>query len=353
MSAPPPHPPPAGAASRPRPRPRPSCTLDAHLPRSPTVATCTRARREPPGAAQPGRPPASRPPPPPQARYEGHFLDHIATKIAQATGTEHVPLEKCDAAASWWMRMRDDKLVRPPTVANCAARGAALELLNRQAALLIAENGLKVRRPATDVTTVTNVTASQGAALRPRRSRAELGGGKRHPSPFPRSLLALPTLLTLLTLRSHPSPVTRLRSSLVLRPLRRPCRPPIACPALAPIACPALAPHCLPSPSPSPLAPRPSPLAPRPSPLAPLGTHVRDLIAAANQHHGALIQREAGRRPFLVEQEDCGHGASGTKVSSKVSVLWSSLSSGAAVGMSRSRSGYGSGWRRVRGRKGW
>ncbi|KAL1523733.1 hypothetical protein AB1Y20_018662 [Prymnesium parvum] len=79
-----------------------------------------------------------------QQRYKGHFLDHIAAKIGAANGEPPTPLEECDVSASWWMRMRDGKLPRPAS-AKHAASGPELELLNRQAAVLIAEHGLRVR----------------------------------------------------------------------------------------------------------------------------------------------------------------------------------------------------------------
>ena len=78
-----------------------------------------------------------------QQRYESHFLDHIAAKIASKTGAPPAPLQTVEPARSWWIAMRASP-ARDEPILRDAARGADLEVLNRQMALLIAEHGLTV-----------------------------------------------------------------------------------------------------------------------------------------------------------------------------------------------------------------
>jgi len=98
-----------------------------------------------------------------QEAYRGHFLPHVADRIAHATGEPIPSLEPVDMAEStWWLRLQADPAYAPSpalmpsaiagrateserALARCAARGAALELLNRQAAALIAQHRLAVR----------------------------------------------------------------------------------------------------------------------------------------------------------------------------------------------------------------
>jgi len=117
-----------------------------------------------------------------QARYAAHFLPHIAEKIARAIPVvEHVPtgsspadspaaaraegataptapiapLAEADATASWWVAQLEGEHVMP-AVASAAGRpdrleliqhaasGVSLDLLHRQAAMLIVRHGLRV-----------------------------------------------------------------------------------------------------------------------------------------------------------------------------------------------------------------
>ena len=58
-----------------------------------------------------------------QAKYKGHFLPHIAAKIATATGAEEAaPLQVVDPRASWWMRQleRERARERASVCAPCA-----------------------------------------------------------------------------------------------------------------------------------------------------------------------------------------------------------------------------------------
>lgn len=100
-----------------------------------------------------------------QAKYKGHFLNHIADKIREAaeSGAEcaegaGAPLAKWDPSSSWWRRMYlDEKSNRAALLLlevdrrNAllpAATGKALDLLNRQNCSLIAHHLLKKKGTA-------------------------------------------------------------------------------------------------------------------------------------------------------------------------------------------------------------
>jgi hypothetical protein len=100
-----------------------------------------------------------------QQRYRGHFLEHIATKIAQQMGTDPVPLQTWDGSSSRWMCMRAGEEPRHPVMQR-AARGVELEILNRQAAILIAEHGLKIvadeKQGDVEKTVITSAAVAKG-----------------------------------------------------------------------------------------------------------------------------------------------------------------------------------------------
>lgn len=103
-----------------------------------------------------------------QERYRGHFLPHIASRIAQANGLrEAVPLASmapADVRKTWWLRLDTPGPVGPSLdtpwtnqpdpkalsrldadrheLISKAATGGRLELLNRQAAVLISHHRL-------------------------------------------------------------------------------------------------------------------------------------------------------------------------------------------------------------------
>jgi hypothetical protein len=118
-----------------------------------------------------------------QGKYAGHFLPHIAAKIAHSTGEPPAPLERVDPSSSWWVRqlflgnstmpatetaLPTDAPAAEPSVdisstglptldaeGNSAAfdrsmllarraTGRELDTLNRQSAMLIVQHGLKV-----------------------------------------------------------------------------------------------------------------------------------------------------------------------------------------------------------------
>lgn len=100
-----------------------------------------------------------------QDRYAGHFLPHILNRIDEARGAAGLPaappLADAATAATWWLRLQSEPaFAMSPTYAPGAlaalppdrlalvaagATGAALELLNRQAAALISAHALAVR----------------------------------------------------------------------------------------------------------------------------------------------------------------------------------------------------------------
>jgi len=94
-----------------------------------------------------------------QQRYRGHFLPHIAERIAKATGEAVVPLEKVGRAGTWWLRLNEGSALGPcqqPGAASLlevdrknylqnVATGAALDLLNRQASILISHLRIRMR----------------------------------------------------------------------------------------------------------------------------------------------------------------------------------------------------------------
>mmetsp|Transcript_47921 Transcript_47921/g.159727 ORF Transcript_47921/g.159727 Transcript_47921/m.159727 type:complete len:494 (-) Transcript_47921:263-1744(-) len=103
-------------------------------------------------------------------RYCGHFMPHIAVRIAQAEGhAEPHPLEWMepeDVRRTWWLRLDTPSPTGPSLdtpwtdrpdpralsrlcaerreLLSCAAKGLQLELLNRQAAVLISHHRLSV-----------------------------------------------------------------------------------------------------------------------------------------------------------------------------------------------------------------
>lgn len=97
-----------------------------------------------------------------QDRYRGHFLPHIAERIARETSeASPAPLEpiaKEDLRRTWWLRLEavptppvpettvPEAFSRQRSERRClmrrAASGASLELLNRQAAVLISHHRL-------------------------------------------------------------------------------------------------------------------------------------------------------------------------------------------------------------------
>lgn len=105
-----------------------------------------------------------------QEKYRGHFLPHIASRIAQATGSkEPVPLSSmapADVRKTWWLRLDTPGPVGPSLdtpwtglpdpnalsrlaadrheIISHAATGGRLELLNRQAAVLISHHRLSL-----------------------------------------------------------------------------------------------------------------------------------------------------------------------------------------------------------------
>jgi len=95
-----------------------------------------------------------------QEKYRGHFLPHIAAKIAKAQGADQpTPLEPVDVRSSWWVRQRFANAEMPAAAGEGGgalpseqsellarrASGLDLDTVNRQAAMLIVLNGLEVR----------------------------------------------------------------------------------------------------------------------------------------------------------------------------------------------------------------
>ena len=98
-----------------------------------------------------------------QEKYLGHFLPHIAAKIAKAQGAEQpTPLAPVDLGSSWWVRQRFLANAEMPATAALANDGGAvpseqaellarrasgldLDTVNRQSAMLIVLNGLELR----------------------------------------------------------------------------------------------------------------------------------------------------------------------------------------------------------------
>lgn len=96
-----------------------------------------------------------------QRKYAGHFLPHIAAKVAGGAGAPSgavcsSTLCRADSNASWWLRQLEGDAAMPATLAAPVtdaprrallaprAVGRALDTLNRQAAVLILHHRLEV-----------------------------------------------------------------------------------------------------------------------------------------------------------------------------------------------------------------
>lgn len=94
-----------------------------------------------------------------QLRFKGHFLPHVVDKISQVAGPEATaPLQHVHVTDTWWQRVLAGEGTSPSQMPAAtervpahrldllarAARGPALDQINRQAAALLAHHRLRV-----------------------------------------------------------------------------------------------------------------------------------------------------------------------------------------------------------------